>query len=122
MTKIFLTIVITHFIADFILQDKKWAENKSRDIIALTTHAMVYSLAWIPSAVLLLGYTGIWFILITFIFHWFTDLITSKVTSRMFANRKYGTRIPNVGVFSVIGLDQLIHYLQLYFTYYILSQ
>ena len=120
MTFIFI-ILITHFIADFIMQDEKWATTKSTSVQSLTIHVGVYALAWIIPSWYLLSYNWVWFVLTTFIFHWFTDFFTSKIVKKKFDNKHYGSPVPNLGAFTVIGFDQLLHYSQLFITYNILK-
>ena len=60
--------------------------------------------------------------MITFILHFATDYITSRIVSKRFADKYYGSPIPNFGAFSIIGLDQVLHYAQLFLTYYLLSK
>jgi len=88
---------------------------------ALVNHTLTYSaistLFWavlIPFGNLLL------FFAITFLLHTATDYITSRIVSRKFANHEYGSPIPNTGAFTVIGFDQVLHYIQLFGAYYIL--
>lgn len=120
-----LTIIFIHFFADFIMQDEKWATTKSKSFTSLLFHTLTYSLIW--EAVIVIGVLSfdlshrmLYFPLITFIAHTITDYFTSKVTSKMFAAGKYGSPIPNLGAFSVIGFDQVLHYIQLFSTYYLL--
>lgn len=127
------TIIIGHYIADFLLQDVKWAENKSKSNVHLLAHTMMYSAFWLVLALIIDVYsmesTGNWcfhiyqvqyFVVITFICHTITDWITSRIVKKKFENKEYGTAIPNTGAFSVIGLDQVFHYIQLFLTYYLL--
>lgn len=129
------TIVLIHWIADFIFQAEEWANNKSKNMKALLSHTLTYSLV---SAVLWMiafpshitfpdvfiktqGHINIVsFFLITFAAHTVTDYFTSRVVSKKFAAGKYGSPIPNFGAFSIIGLDQVLHYGQLFLTFYIL--
>lgn len=66
-----------------------------------------------------------WFVLsfvgITFICHTATDYVTSRIVSKKFAKGHYGSAIPNFGAFTIIGFDQILHYIQLFLTYYILK-
>jgi hypothetical protein len=121
--KIIFSIFITHWIADFIMQDEKWALGKSKNWKDLLSHTGVYSFCWIPFAWYFLGHTmaGNLFILITFMCHTATDYFTSRVVSKMFTEKKHGSPIPNVGAFTVIGFDQVLHYTQLFLTFHYLS-
>lgn len=85
-----------HFLADFILQSHWMATNKSRKLIPLSLHILVYTLVmFFPF--------GWKFALVNGGLHFVTDFITSKVTSRLWAAKKVRP------FFIVIGLDQFIH-------------
>ncbi len=110
-----IIIIFIHWVADFLLQTSKMATNKSRNNYWLFTHVFVYSIVWLfiglfffkPILVVL-------FSLITFICHFITDYLTSRWTSKLYKEQKfYG--FPSF--FSVIGLDQFLHYLQLILCY-----
>lgn len=132
-----LLIIFIHWVADFIFQAEEWATNKSKSFKALVKHTAMYSFIWYlvifgfaicgnhfngPS-IEELGWTPwmITFPLITFVFHTLTDYFTSKIVSRKFANQEYGSPIPNFGAFTVIGFDQVLHYVQLFLTYHFLT-
>lgn len=118
MLTISLSLLITHFVADFLLQSDWMALNKSKRWDALGLHVAVYSLCFAP--------WGLRFWLLTFITHFITDAITSRVTSKLWFMQNMG--IVGIGpiehdytswklipwkrhwFFVVIGLDQLIHY------------
>lgn len=116
------SIFIIHWIADFIFQDEKWALGKSKNNFDLTTHTIVYSLLWyLPMCMMLNNFLlPLLFVIITFIFHTITDYFTSRIVSKKFAKQEYGSTIPNLGAFSWIGFDQILHYLQLFGTYWLL--
>jgi hypothetical protein len=52
---------------------------------------------------------------VTFVGHTATDYITSRCSKKYFSKNDYHNG------FVVIGFDQILHYLQLYFTYKLLS-
>lgn len=127
------SIIIIHFVADFVMQDEKWALGKSKNWNDLLFHTFTYSfLWWIPVMMIALSLQtsnelisetmnkGALFILITFICHTITDYFTSRIVSKKFAEGKYGSAIPNFGAFTLIGGDQVLHYIQLFSTYYFL--
>jgi len=122
------SIIIIHFIADFIMQDETWALGKSKNNKDLLNHTFTYSLVFwgLLSCMNPLFNTGltfyhsVHFFLITFICHTITDYFTSRVVSKKFANQEYGSSIPNIGAFTVIGFDQVLHYIQLFLTYYMI--
>lgn len=96
-------ILFLHWFSDFILQTREMAERKSHSIKWLTYHVVIYSLPFL----LLNPIFGV----ITFITHWITDFITSKVSSSFY---KKGN---NKGFWAIIGFDQFIHTITLLFTY-----
>lgn len=117
---VILFLLVTHWIADFVFQNDWMARNKSKDNMPLTVHALVYTAFFIPFAVIFLNPAYIiWFLLFNFCLHWYIDYNTSKITSALGAQGKYGSNtFPNFGMFSIIGLDQLLHYLSLIGTYF----
>ena len=124
------SILIIHWIADFIMQDEKWALGKSKNWNDLIMHTLTYSLMWVGAGLIwclfdlnnaskIAGYI-LWFTPITFITHTITDYFTSRIVSKKFAKQQYGSSIPNMGAFTVIGFDQVLHYVQLFTTYWLL--
>lgn len=116
---IFIFIIIVHWITDFILQDEKWALGKSKSLIPLLKHTFTYSLLWLVPVFVMTGdiFGSLMFVKITFVAHTITDYITSKIVSNRFEEKYYGSSIPNFGAFTIIGFDQVLHYLQLIFTW-----
>ena len=114
-------ILITHWVADFICQDEQWALGKSKNWRDLLKHTTTYSALWWVPMMFMLPIYGSVFVCVTFIFHTATDYFTSRIVSKKFENKHYGSTIPNFGAFTVIGLDQLLHYFQLFTTYYLLK-
>ncbi len=99
-----LILLVNHFIGDFILQNDYMALNKSKKWEALSLHVLVYSATFL--------WLGWKFALNTFITHFITDAITSRITTRL-----YTPVFHRHWFFVVIGLDQLIHYTTLGYTY-----
>lgn len=136
-----LSLLVAHFIGDFLLQSDWMATQKSKQNAVLTLHALVYSLCFFP-----LGWK---FWLLTFYSHWATDWVTSRLTSRLWfvkrttAGECWRTLEPETpalpGVhqlqkaywvdylpsrhwfFVTIGADQLIHMATLAATLWLLS-
>jgi uncharacterized membrane protein YedE/YeeE len=112
-----ILILFIHFVADFLLQSREMATNKSKSLYWLSAHVIVYSvitgIGWSifinpPS----FGFDPFLFIVgLTFITHWVTDFCTSKLTTYFYTKEKY------FEFFGVIGLDQLIHTITLLLTY-----
>lgn len=127
-------IICVHFVADFICQAEEWAVNKSKSNAALFSHVLTYSTIWLFASCLLLGYarhhettswyvySSILFFLLTFCCHFITDYVTSRIVSKKFANKHLGGPIPNFGAFTIIGFDQVLHYGQLFLTFYLLTE
>lgn len=136
-TQIALIILFIHFVSDFIFQDEKWATTKSTSIISLLKHTLTYSLIWLTIGSLYSVYLSIYkdiqvgelvfkmtlyFTLITFVAHTITDYFTSKITKRLYEQGKFGSSIPNLGFFTVIGGDQILHYIQLFLTFELVTR
>ena len=118
LTEIF-TIIIIHWIADFVLQTDKQAKGKSKNWNDLLAHTVTYSLFWfIPIAILCsnqIAFIVIPFVLITFIAHTITDYFTSRLNSKLWAKGDVHN------FFVSVGFDQVLHYVQLFLTYYFLA-
>lgn len=139
-----IIIIILHWIADFVLQTDKMAKGKSKNWSDLLGHTFLYSCVWFAATIfgaLILRYSVnviYYFFLITFILHTITDYFTSRLNSKLYAKVEYyralkGTDINNIeyydkqeglavhNFFMAIGFDQLLHYIQLFLTYYIIT-
>lgn len=117
--EIFLLIIVVHWVADFIFQAEKWSLGKSKSLPPLLKHTITYSTIWVlPALIMTNDLVGcIEFFLITFIFHTITDYFTSRIVRKRFDKKHYGSPIPNFGAFTVIGFDQVLHYVQLILTW-----
>ena len=116
--KILFTILIVHWIADFVFQTDWQAKNKSTNNKALFEHVFIYTLVWSPIAIFIFGYNIQFsiFIMTTFLMHFLTDYVTSRINTRLYNAGKIHK------FFVSIGFDQILHYTQLVLTYYILIQ
>lgn len=109
-----------HFVADFIFQDETWATNKSKKVAPLINHTFVYTLIFTTLVAIFIGLSSkqiLVFYSITWVFHTLTDWITSKMVANKFEHKEYGSSIPNLGAFTYIGFDQVLHYIQIFLTY-----
>lgn len=121
-------IILIHWVADFVLQTDKQAKGKSKNWTDLLSHTMTYSVVWLAVGLIWVilsnfNLTGlyvcdIWFVvkftIITFLAHTTTDYFTSRVNSKLWSENK-------VHLFFVsIGFDQILHYAQLFLTFYLL--
>ena len=108
-------ILAFHYLLDFSLQTQWQAENKSKNLKALSIHVSVYSIGWGFLSLFCLFDMDIHrtmiFTVITFILHFVTDYLTSRQSSKFFGNKDYHNG------FMVIGFDQFIHYVSLFGVY-----
>jgi len=136
---IILGIIIIHFIGDFILQTDKEAKNKSSSWYYLLSHTLSYSTIWIVigslyGVVIDNVWLGFQFGGITFICHTITDYFTSRLNKKLMPIRDYKeNREEGIKWYSFpygesyhkffigIGGDQVLHYIQLFLTYYFLT-
>lgn len=112
---VILTILLTHWVADFVCQTDAQAKNKSTDNGYLTSHILMYGMIWLGPAIFLLGDFAPMFVAITAVCHWITDYFTSRLNTKLY---KKGD-IHNF--FVSIGFDQILHYVQLFLTYLLLK-
>jgi hypothetical protein len=102
-----LSLLVVHYIADFLLQTDWQAQNKSKNWQALIHHVCTYAPCFL--------WWGVPFVAVTLVTHFITDAITSRITSRLWAKKQVHW------FFAVIGFDQLIHFTTLALTYRWLS-
>jgi hypothetical protein len=126
-------LILIHYVADFMYQDDRMALNKSKSNKELLRHTFRYTLVFMIGFLIIKlienpfphiymydlhwTYKILWFFPITFVCHTIIDYISSRITSKLFANNIYYTGIPNFGAFSIIGMDQVFHYATLFLTY-----
>jgi hypothetical protein len=115
MIETLLIIIFIHFVADFMCQTDKMAQNKSKSNYWLSMHVIVYTAVTMVSWIILFAFSMIYvpitaFILI-FIMHWITDYTTSRISSKLYQKGD----IHNF--FVIVGLDQVLHYIQLFLVY-----
>lgn len=103
----FILIMFVHWVADFIMQTRWMATNKSSSNLALGTHILVYM---IPMSMF-----GLYFAIVNGILHFIVDYFTSRGTSYLW--KKKETHM----FFILIGLDQFLHMVCLLYTYKLLN-
>jgi hypothetical protein len=116
-TNIFIILVIVHFLGDFALQTHEQSQKKSESWEYLGYHVGTYSLVWF-FVILGLGFgfkLSLLFTLITGISHFITDYITSRIGKPFWKKGDYHNG------FVVVGFDQVFHYVQLIYTYNLIS-
>jgi len=118
---IILYLLFIHWVADFLFQTTWMATNKYRDIGALVQHTLTYSIVMTLCMYPLLNnniYSLLIFEIVTFVVHTAQDYITSKMTHKQFERKIYNGWN---GAFTIIGLDQWLHFVQLFVTYSLLT-
>ena len=94
-----------HFIADFVLQPREMAKNKSKHFGYLMAHCLIYSATfWVYLDIKLIG--------IMFSSHLVIDFISSRVTARLWKEKDIH------GFFTIIGLDQFLHTMVIVYVWY----
>jgi phosphate starvation-inducible membrane PsiE len=112
-----LFIALIHWVADFVLQTDEMALNKSKDNYWLGLHVLHYSFGLCFVGLLVWYLTnnfhyGFMWVVMNAILHFLVDYHTSRWTSKLWqAGKRHD-------FFVVIGLDQLIHAVCLYTTFF----
>lgn len=126
-----LAVLFFHWVADFLLQTQDMATQKSKSNYWLTKHVKAYMFGMLPVTffIIFFGHATLFAALVWWVLngtlHWCTDYMTSRWTSKLYAKQEFYTpnkylKILNFpAFFSVIGLDQVIHYTSLFTTYWI---
>ena len=113
-----ILIFLAHWVADFLCQTHEMSLKKSKSILWLSYHVLIYTL--VTTAIWSLCFNNLivdmlttipLIFVITFSSHWVTDFFTSKWTSMLWGKQS----IHNF--FVVIGMDQLIHATTLLLTF-----
>jgi len=95
MVELILILIWVHFFADFILQSDYIAINKSKSVVVLAIHCMLYAVCFIPF--------GLDFALATGLAHFLVDFFTSRLSAKLYQMDERHS------VFVTIGFDQAIH-------------
>lgn len=110
-----------HWIADFVFQTHTMATRKSSSVYWLTMHVATYTavMAIGASSLEVLAVDPDWigvalFVAVTMVLHWMVDYVTSKMTSRLWAEQRVHD------FFVVVGFDQLLHLVSLVGAYYLI--
>jgi hypothetical protein len=103
-TLIVVLLVWLHFVGDFILQNDKMAQGKSKSNLVLLYHVAVYSAPFAIIMPFVMDVSlAVVFVIANLWMHFIVDYITSRVTSRLWAaNERHW-------FFTAIGLDQALH-------------
>lgn len=113
-------IIFIHWFADFVLQTDEQAKQKSSSNKMLTAHVGSYSYVWlVMSFIWFSTYQNpkvLLFAPITFVCHWITDYFTSRLNTKLWKAGKVHN------FFVSVGFDQVLHYAQLFLTFWLLNQ
>ena len=99
MLLIYIYLLFVHWLADFVLQNNWMAINKSKSVIILIAHSVVYTT--VLYALTLGGALG-WAVL-NGLLHLIIDYVTSKINSRLWFDKRVH------GFFVSVGFDQFLH-------------
>ena len=110
-------ILIGHYLGDFLLQPRSWADKKHEDSKALIKHISVYTAVITASLWFALRLSGdilplsliIWWGLLNGIAHLIIDYFTSRAFHRNWPKNK-------ALAINIFGLDQLAHLMCLFGT------
>ena len=110
-------VLVIHWLADFALQTHEQAINKSKSVIPLLQHIGMYSAVWMLVSTFLFDHPikVIAFTFLTFACHFMTDYVTSRV------GKPFWEKGDTHNGFTVVGFDQILHYIQLFGTYLLLK-
>ena len=105
-------ILIVHWVADFLLQNDMMANNKGRSNYWLGVHVSVNTSVWFVFIFVIFGLKdAALFALINFVCHFLIDYVTSRITGYFYMKKKWRE------FFNTIGIDQILHYVQIFLTY-----
>lgn len=93
-------LLFAHWVADFVCQTNYMAQGKSKSIWILSYHILAYSCIFTLLAPAEVNWS---YLLFNFLAHWIVDLVTSRVTSKLWEMKQVHW------FFTVIGFDQLLH-------------
>jgi hypothetical protein len=128
------SVLLIHWVADFICQTDSMAQGKSKSISMLLLHTSTYTGIWFLAFIILsfgaifsghlnpedlgipVGLKIFWFLPITFICHTTTDYFTSRLNTKLWEKKDVHN------FFVSIGWDQILHYVQLFLTIYYLTK
>lgn len=126
---IIFSILFIHWLGDFCFQTDEMAKGKSKDMICLLNHTFTYTGVWmgflslfiiinnyIVCASYFVPITILWFLPITLVCHTVTDYFTSRLNTKLWEKKDVHN------FFVSIGFDQILHYVQLFLTFYYLTK
>jgi hypothetical protein len=103
MLKMLLLVFFLHWIADFIMQSRKVAENKGEDTLTLMKHVSIYSGTLFIGLVWFDSFFAFQISIVNGFCHFFIDAVTSQFTSHFYKEDKIHE------FWITIGFDQYLH-------------
>jgi hypothetical protein len=128
-TYILIYLLLTHFVADFLFQNRNMGRKKGKNIYWLTTHISIYTIVTILCWVVFFNlfeksfYDLLILGLLIFSTHFITDFITSKISGYCYLkmletkNNNHESSKWEWRFWSTIGFDQFIHAITLILIY-----
>jgi hypothetical protein len=128
-TYILISLLSTHFVADFLFQSRNMGRKKGKNIYWLTTHILIYTIVTIFGWVVFFNlfeksfYDSLTIGLLIFSTHFITDFITSKISGYCYLktletkNNNHESSKWEWRFWSIIGFDQFIHAITLILIY-----
>ena len=112
-------LIFTHWFADFVLQTDDMATKKSKSLFWLSQHILAYGLGLWGFCFLNAFFSkevppfssAFEFVIVNMIAHFAIDFVTSKITSKLWQEKKVHN------FFVVIGFDQALHMATIFLTY-----
>lgn len=113
--KIVIWLLFCHWVADFVCQSDYVAQNKSKNNIVLTIHCFIYGIiVGLGALIAHCKYAGAFYLLNALI-HFPVDYVTSRINSKLWADKKVHW------FFVSIGFDQWIHFVTIILVWRLLS-
>lgn len=121
-----ISLIVAHYIGDWLLQFEWMANSKSKSNYALFCHTAALSVVLFIWATWYIGVGdgAVAFVFINWAFHFSTDWYTSRVTGRLWPLAKVigtplgvdtgmwvETNLSSRPFFNMIGFDQVLHYI-----------
>lgn len=104
-----LSLLLAHWIGDFVFQSDEMAKKKSKDFGVLLGHCAVWTWAML-TAMFFLGMSVVnspYALVLLFTTHVFIDAVTSKINAELWEEGKIHS------FFVMVGFDQFLHLAQI---------
>lgn len=115
MITLFITLMFFHWLFDFMLQPREFADNKWNNIWFLLGHVGIYGIGMFfvvtcPALGLVRSMGVLYFVGLNILAHAFVDFFTSKINHMYYESKQY------YKFFGMIGFDQFVHVAILLYT------